>query len=318
MTCAPDRRKVLELAETAVSREVAETSAAQALGVSQRTLRRWKQTPGGDRRPHAARPRPAHALEPEEEERIVEVCGSPEFASKPPGEIVPALADRGEYVASERTFYRVLHRHGQAAHRGLFYRLYIVLDLFSRKIVAWEIWETENAAHSECLLRRAALSENIAALPGLVLHGDNGSPLKAGTVLALMRLLGITPSHSRPRVSNDNAHAEAFFRTAKYHPSLPPEGFASLEEARVWAANFIRWYNEEHLHASIGWVTPSQKHEGRDLAILAQRRVVYEKAKARHPRRWTSGSCRKWRPVTSTTLNPVSPTILERELEKSA
>ncbi len=118
MTCAPDRQTVLDQVQASVRQGASETSAARVAGVSQRTLRRWKNNPEGDRRPKAARPTPAHAIRPEEEARILEVCKAPEFASKPPGQIVPALADRGEYIASEHTFYRVLHRHRLAAHRG--------------------------------------------------------------------------------------------------------------------------------------------------------------------------------------------------------
>ena len=134
--------------------------------------------------------------------------------------------------------------------------LYIIMDLHSRKIVAHETWEAENAEHSKALLRRACLSENIAASASpVILHGDNGSPLKAGTVIALMEFLGITPSHSRPRVSNDNAFAEAIMRTAKYNPTLPPQGFGCLYDARVWADQFVQYYNGEHRHSALRFVT---------------------------------------------------------------
>ena len=349
MTSLSDRETVLKLAAEARAAGAGEEAAARELGLSARTLRRWRARRGkADARPEAGRPAPNNALSGEERQKVVNTCNEARFASSPPGHIVPVLAEEGTYLASESTFYRVLrardrnHRRGRARapntpapprtrHAtgpgqvwvwditwlptrviGLFFKLQIIMDLFSRKIVAWEVWEAENAANSEELLRRAALAENIAAGNQPVLHGDNGSPLKAGTVLALMYKLGITPSHGRPRVSNDNAHAEAFFRTAKYHPSLDPGGFATIEAARRWAADFVNWYNHEHRHAKIGFVTPCQKHEGRDHEILEQRRETYRQAKARNPGRWINGRTRPWNSVNITTLNPVQ----DRQIEK--
>lgn len=254
--------------------------ACRESGVSAQTYRRWHGQ-GADRRPTAVRPKPANALTEAQRAEIVRGANSPGNASKTPAEIVVDLADKETYLASESSFYRVLDEHRQKVRRapkakaspvthvaaaprqvwvwditwlpskvaGIFFKLYIIMDLYSRKIIAWEVWEEENAAHSEQLLRRAALAENIAVNTlKVVLHGDNGSPLKAGTVLALMYALGVTPSHSRPRLSNANAYAEAFFRTAKYHPTMVPGGFASLEDARQWAASFVRWYNNDHKH----------------------------------------------------------------------
>lgn len=331
---------------------------AAVLALSLRTLTRWREALArghGDGRPGAVRPVPPSALSGEIRDAIVRVCNEPRFASMSPARIVPALADEGSYLASESTFYRVLRSAGQLHHRGLaraprstpeapthtaeapntvwawditwlpstvlghFFRLYVILDLYSRKIVAAEVWDTENAAHSCTILQRAYLSESILPMhPPLVLHGDNGSPLKAGSVLALMHVLGITPSHSRPRVSNDNPHAESLFRTLKYHPSLPAAGFATLEEARAWTHRFVQWYNHEHLHSSLRFVTPAQKHDGEDAAILARRAEVYRAAKARHPERWNGRSTRNWSPVRSTTLNPVSQRTLEPIAKRAA
>ena len=324
---------------------------AAVLGLSLRTLTRWRENLAGghsDGRPGAVRPLPAWTIPEEQRAAIRAVCNEPRFASMSPARIVPDLADEGSYLASESTFYRVLRADGQLHHRGLaraprstpepptqtadapntvwawditwlpstvlghFFRLYVILDLYSRKIVAAEVWDTENAAHSCTILQRAYLSESILPMhPLLVLHGDNGSPLKAGSVLALMHVPGITPSHSRPRVSNDNPHAESLFRTLKYHPSLPAAGFASLEAARAWTHRFVQWYNHEHLHSSLRFVTPAQKHAGEDTAILARRAEVYRAAKARHPERWNGRRTRNWSPVRSTTLNPVSQRSLE-------
>jgi len=188
----------------------------------------------------------------------------------------------------------------------MFFKLYVILDLFSRKIIASEVWEEENAEHSKSLLQRACLAEKLAAhTHPLVLHGDNGSPLKASTVLGLMYSLGITPSHSRPRVSNDNPHAEALFRTAKYHPFLPPNGFADLAAARQWAQAFVDNYNNRHFHSALRFVTPAQKYAGADKAILANRQELYQRARAQNPNRWIRKSTRNWSPITETVIGVV-------------
>src|SRR5271165_3271756 len=142
-----------------------------------------------------------------------------------------------------------------------------------------------------------------------VLHGDNGATLKATTVLAMLHWLGIKPSYSRPRVSDDNAFAEALFRTAKYRPEFPIKGFADLEAARQWAARFVQWYNHEHRHSGIRYVTPAQRHAGQDGRVLATRHAVYQDARRRNPQRW-SGSTRNWTPVGVVTLNPERDTVV--------
>ena len=331
---------------------------AEVLGLSVRTLNRWRrdqQSGRGDGRPDAVRPAPANKLTEAERAEILCEYNKPEHASLPAAQIVASLADNSRYIASESTFCRVLKADGQQHHRGraraprptppkathsadapgqvwvwditwlpsmiagIFFKLYIIMDLFSRKIIAEEVWDAENAENSKILLRRAYLSENIAAnQQPLVLHGDNGSPLKAGTVQALMHSLGITPSHSRPRVSNDNPHIEALFRTAKYHPSLPPKGFASIEAARQWVNDFVQWYNYQHRHSALKMVTPAQRHSGEDVQILAQRQALYESAKAKNPRRWIQNKIRDFTPTEGTTLNPVNNRNLEKILKKSA
>lgn len=307
-----------------------------------------------DRRPLALRPKPHNSLTEEEKDAIIYCCNLPENASKPPAQIIPQLADQGIYLASESTFYRVLRERKQLNHRGrarapkkkvkathtarspkevwvwdityllsrvagIYYKLYFIMDLYSRKIIAHEAWDEENAEHSKTLLHRAALSEGIAMSDKpLVLHGDNGSPLKAGTVLATMQQLGITASHSRPRVSNDNPHAEALFRTTKYHPSLPSNGFESLEKAREWALKFVEWYNNEHQHSALNFVTPEQKHTGKDIEVLRQRSELYQQAKRTQPRRWIQGKTRDWTPTSHTTLNPTDERVIEKLHKKIA
>ena len=138
-----------------------------------------------------------------------------------------------------------------------------------------------------------------------MLHSDNGAPMKSQTLYAKLAELKISPSHNRPRVSNDNAFAESLFRTLKYCPQWPVNGFASLEEARDWVERFMHWYNHEHRHSRIGFVTPSQRHAGEDIAILKQREAVYQAAQQCHPDRW-SGKTRNWQRINEVTLNPTT------------
>ena len=160
------------------------------------------------------------------------------------------------------------------------------------------------------LVRRTALAESIATMDiRPVLHGDNGSTLKATTVLAMLQWLGVKPSYSRPRVSDDNAYAESLFRTAKYRPEFPAEGFASLDQARAWAAEFVRWYNVDHRHSGIRYVSPQQRHTGQDKANLAARHALYSQAKQRHPARW-SRNTRDWSHTGVVTLNPERDSVV--------
>jgi transposase InsO family protein len=186
--------------------------------------------------------------------------------------------------------------------KGLFFSLYLILDLYSRKIVGWEVYAWESAEHAAAVVSRAVLSERCIDQP-LVLHADNGSPMKGETWLETLYRLGIAASYSRPRTSNDNPYSEALFRTCQYCPAYPPSGFASLDEARVWMQRFVGGYNTVHRHSRIRFVTPQQRHEGLDPAILAHRQASYEQARARHPERW-SGRIRNWRPITEVWRNP--------------
>ena len=270
----------------------------------------------------------------------------------PPSQIVPKLADRGEYVASESSFYRVLKGNDQLSHRGrskeskpaaerpghkatapnqvwswditylstvitgIFFRLYMVMDVYSRKIVAWEIHENELSEHAAVLIRKACLSEGVCQ-KGVVLHSDNGSPMKGATMLATLQKLGVVPSFSRPSVSDDNAYSESLFKTLKYCPSYPSKPFKDMESAREWVSRFVRWYNELHQHSAIQFVTPSQRHKGHDQSILDNRRAVYEIAKNKNPSRW-SGDIRNWDPVETVWLNPPSSNEIEDKSKEKA
>ena len=353
MILIADRRSLAQDIQAARDAGARLEQVCEVAGIDARTLQRWNAQDGlvkGDGRPNAIRPTPSHALSAEERARLLCVANEARFSAVPPARIVPMLADEGVYLASESTFARVLRAHGQSAHRGRakaprakrtptthiatavsqvwcwdmtylpatvvgrWFHLYLILDLYSRKIVGWEVHANDSAEHAVHLVRRTALAEGIAALAVKpVLYGDNGSTLKATTVLAMLDWLGVKPSYSRPRVSDDNAYAESLFRTAKYRPEFPAKGFATLEDARAWAAAFVHWYNLEHKHSGIRYVSPQQRHAGEDHAILAARHALYTNAKELNPARW-SGSTRNWQPIGAVTLNPERDCVIAQHV----
>ena len=308
--------------------------------LSLRTYRRWYHDGKvcADKRSEALRPEPQNKLTEAEREAVVAVCNTPEYASLPPSQIVPSLLDQGIYLASESSFYRILNTQNQLHHRGQshaserrhkpesytaaspncvwswditflpthvkgrFYYLYMFVDIYSRLIVGYEVHEEETGELSAQLIQRCMLKQQCHNQP-LVLHSDNGASMKSRTMLAKLEELGVTPSRSRPSVSNDNPFSEALFRTLKYRPEWPSSGFETLEDARTWVQCFVDWYNSEHKHSKLNFVTPAQRHAGEDAEILANRRVVLENAKTRNPLRWSKG-VRNCSPVAATTLNP--------------
>ncbi len=190
----------------------------------------------------------------------------------------------------------------RAPIKGTFFYLYMLIDVWSRKIVGWEVHLEENAELAAWLIEATCKAESVSR-DTLVLHSDNGAPMKAGTTLAMLQGLGVAASFSRPSVSNDNPFSESCFRTVKSRPSFPVKPFESLEAAREWVTGFVAWYNTEHLHSSINFLTPSERHEGKGEEILENRHRVYEDARARHPERWI-GKTRDWSNVAEVTLNP--------------
>lgn len=138
---------------------------------------------------------------------------------------------------------------------------------------------------------------------GLVLHSDNGGPMRGSTMLATLQRLGIVPSFSRPKVSDDNPFIESLFRTLKYRPEFPHKPFETLDDACAWVAAFVRWYNAEHRHSGIRFVTPDERHHGLENAVLTNRARVYEHARSKHPNRW-SRTTRDWTPAPAVFLNP--------------
>ena len=179
------------------------------------------------------------------------------------------------------------------------------MDVFSRKIVGWQVYEEESSALAADLMTDICQREGIARNQ-VTLHSDNGSPMKGATMLATLQQLGVIPSFSRPSVSNDNPYSESLFRTLKYRPDCPEQPFANLQAARGWVQGFVDWYNHEHLHSAINFVTPEQRHSGEDSVILAQRQQVYLNAQSKNPDRWSS-DIRNWEPISVVYLNPEKP-----------
>lgn len=325
------------LVEESVASGARQAAACRALGLPARTLQRWQHSSDDGR--HGPKHQPANKLSAGERKKIVTTATSAEFRDQSPKQIVPTLADRGVYLGSESSFYRALHEQGLQQHRGRsrpptprprghaangpwqlaawditylrshirgqFFYLYMVVDVWSRKVVAWDVHDFESTDFAADLIEKIRTENPGVDLCGWVLHSDNGGPMKGATMLATLQKLGAVPSFSRPRVSDDNAYAEALFRTLKYCPQYPSKGFATVEDARAWVSLFVAWYNEQHLHSSIGFVTPSARHGGDDLALLDARRKTYELARAKHPERW-SRHARQWDRPEIVTLLPES------------
>ena len=276
MTALPQRQELVSMIGCAREAGARLERACTEVGISVRTFQRWTEDGGrvrADARPDAMRPSPSNKLSTEERAAVLATCMEPRFADMPPTQIVPILADEGVYKASESTMYRILHEHDAQHHRGraqrrtarkpathvahapnevwcwdvtylpsrvrgLFFYLYAVIDLYSRKLVAWEVHAAENGAAQRSYTLRAKLQD-----------------------------LGIEPSYSRPGVSDDNAFIESLFRTLKYVPAYPSAGFTDLAQAQAWTQRFVDWYNGHHRHRGIGFVTPNQRHTGQSAAI---------------------------------------------------
>lgn len=332
-----ERQQATALIEEACANGAKKTTACDALGLSVRTFQRWKNTGLKDRRQLVER-HPKNKLTDEQRDMVLATVNHPKYQDLPPCKIVPLLADEGIYIASESTFYRILRADNQLTHRqisrpvrhsrptpyiaqgpnqvwswdisylpsqvrGLYFYLYMVVDIYSRKIVGFSVHEKELSDYASPLITQACLDEGIRR-EQLVLHADNGGPMKASTMLATLEKLGVIPSFSRPSVSNDNPYSEALFRTVKYHPSFPMlDKFATVLAARQWVERFVQWYNHEHLHSALKFVTPQQRHTGKDFSMRANRHRVYQAAKAQHPERW-SQETRDWTLPNCVLLNP--------------
>ena len=344
------REHILKIMDLSVEQGARRHVVCEELGLSLRTVQRWKQgdrtttIDGRTQRAHT----PSNKLSHQERQAVLEVVNSPAYAHLPPSQIVPILADQGRYIASESTIYRILRDEGLMAHRrserpprsnakprafcatrpnqlyswditylpaatrGVFFYLYLFMDIFSRKIVGWQIYEHESSEQASEVLKDLCRQEGIQK-DQVVLHSDNGAAMRGATLLATLQTLGIMPSLSRPSVSNDNPYSESLFKTLKYRPCYPLDRFDSLAKARAWAEKLVHWYNHEHRHSSLSFVTPAQRHAAQDQSILNQRKKVYEQAKELHPHRW-SRSVRAWKYVDEVMLNPDKPNQKERQI----
>ena len=344
-----ERKTAVELVAKAVREGARRAAACRCLNISLRTLQRWEMENGVNDKRDGPIKGPGNALSEQERALVVAVATNPEFQNLPPSQIIPMLADTGIYIASESTFYRILREEKMLAHRGKtaerttrrierhsatgpnqvwswditycrssirgqFFYLYLIIDVWSRKIVGWAVHESEDSIHAASLIRESARRESIDE-EQLILHSDNGGPMKGATMLTTLQNLGIIPSFSRPRVSNDNAFSESLFGTMKTQPKYPNKPFESIASVECWVKKFVQWYNEEHLHSGIKFVTPSDRHNGKDIMILKNRKQVYEAAKASTPRRW-SRDTRNWKPIDTVVLNDRSLSEKEEEVFK--
>lgn len=304
------------------------------LGINVKTFNRWKNDIVDKRNgPLSA---PANKLTEEEVAEIIKISTSKKYMDLSPCQIVPLLADAGIYIASESSFYKVLRERNLLSHRekskprttnrpaplvatgpnqiyswditylrssvaGKFYYLYMFMDIFSRKIIGFKVHDCESMNHSASLISEICFKEKIQQ-DQLILHSDNGGAMKGATMLATLQKLGVVPSFSRPRVSDDNPYSEALFKTLKYCPEYPANPFSSIKTADDWVEKFVLWYNHEHLHSGIKYVTPASRHDGKDIEVLENRKNVYRTAKMKNPNRW-SKEIRNWNRVQKVYLN---------------
>jgi len=333
-----DRDNIIRLIRDACANGARQSKACQIMSISAKTCQRWMASGNEKDNRLDSQCAPPNKLSDIERQRIISTCNLPEYANFSACKIVPMLADKGLYLGSESTIYRILKDEKQLSHRlkskpqrvihkptalvatgpneiyswditylpttvkGLFYYLYLVMDIYSRKIVGWQVYEKESSALAADMMTDICRREGVKRNQ-VILHSDNGSPMKGATMLATLQELGVVPSFSRPSVSNDNPYSESLFRTLKYRPEYPEKAFENLAAARSWVEGFVDWYNHQHLHSAIKFVTPIQRHTGQDVDILINRKAVYQSARSKHPERW-SGDIRNWDHINEVHLNP--------------
>lgn len=315
------------------------SATCRALGVSRATLDRRQRPPS----PRPPRPRPARALAPEEETAVLAVMHAERFADRAPAAIVATLLDEGVFLCSPRSMYRLLTKHKEVRERRnqlrhpayampkllatkpnevwtwditklsgpvtwTCFHLYVILDLYSRYVVGWMIAPNESAELAKTLIAASCTKQGI--VPGtLTLHADKGPSMTSKPVAFLLADLGVTKSHSRPYVSNDNAFSESAFKTLKYRPEFP-ERFGSIEDARAFCVRFFAWYATEHRHSGIAMLTTEDVHYGRAPATLAARGVVLDAAYALHPERFVRRPPRPAALPPKVWINPPTVTAL--------
>jgi putative transposase len=300
----------------AVAPEIGLAPACRALGVSRATAYRHRSPkPRAEKRP---RPKPVMALSDAERAAVLGQLHSERFVDASPAQVYATLLDEGTYLASERTMYRVLAAAGETGERRAqlrhpayakpellatgpnelwswditklkgpakwtHYHLYVLLDVFSRYVPGWLLAHHESGTLADRLISETVEKEGVTS--GLTIHADRGTSMTSKPVALLMADLGITKSHSRPHVSDDNPFSEAQFKTLKYRPGFP-DRFGSIEDARAFCRTFFSWYNTEHRHSGIGLLAPETVHRGRGEAVRAARQAVLAEAYATHPERF--------------------------------
>jgi putative transposase len=332
MTDTEDRKYILDIISEAKENGLNKKLACEALGYDIRTIQRWEKENRVDGRKGSQR-YISHKLTDEERQEVIDTVNLPEYRDLCSAEIVAVLAENNEYIGSERTIQRILKQEDMLTHRGpgkksrvrrerpvltatapnqifswditylrtnikgIYFYLYLMMDIWSRKIITWEIHTEETSENSAAMLHR--LSKEMD-LTNIKLHADNGGPMKGATMLEKLYELGMIKSFSRPRVSEDNPYSESLFKTLKYHAGYP-KMFESLTSAKNWVADFVHWYNYVHRHSGINYVTPNQRHTGEDKAILAARRETFKKAREATPLRW-SGNIKNWAEINTVSL----------------
>lgn len=283
------------------------------------------------------RPRPARALGDDERARVLALLDSEPCMDLAPAQVYARLLEDGEYLCSTRTMYRVLAEHDQVRERraqarhpayekpklvatapnqvwswdttklpgptkGTYFTLYVILDIFSRYIVGWQVAARESAAVAQELIKACCKQQGVKR-DQLTIHADRGSPMIAKSTALLYVDLGIAKSHSRPHTSNDNPYSESNFRTMKYRPEMP-EQLGSLEHARQVVRALVDWYNDEHYHVGLALLHPVDVHYGRAEAIVAARQVVLDQAHREHPERFVRGRPVQKQPPATAWINP--------------
>jgi putative transposase len=319
-----------------LSERVGVSTACQALGVPRSSLYRARQP----KREHKPRPTPKRALRPEEKEQVCQVLNSEPFQDAAPREVYATLLDEDEYLCHWRTMYRILEERQQVRERRdqlrhptytkpellatrpnelwswditmlrgpakwTYYYLYTILDVFSRYVPGWLIAKCESASLAKQLIAETCAKQGIAP-DQLTLHSDRGNAMRSKTVALLLADLGVTKTHSRPYVSNDNPYSEAQFKTMKYRPDYP-DRFGSIQDARAWARPFFHWYNHEHHHSGLALLTPATVHFGQAQAVIDRRQKVLQAAYAAHPERFVRGEPKPPSLPTEVWINKPSP-----------
>jgi putative transposase len=308
-------------------------AACDALGVARASVYRRRQPP----RPPTLRLPPPRALALIERQAVLELLHSERFLDAAPAQVHATLLDEGTYLCSPRTMYRLLDTAGEIKERRdqvrrphyaapellatqpnevwswditklrgpakwTYFYLYVILDIFSRSVVGWMLAPRETATLAEQLIAETCAKHAIR--PGqLTIHADRGGPMRSKPVALLLADLGVTKTHSRPQVSNDNPFSEAQFRTLKYCPQFP-ERFGSLEDGRAFGQTFFRWYNQDHRHSGLGFLTPAVVHFGLAATVRDQRQQVLASAYAAHPERFVKGRPQPADLPTAVWINP--------------